>query len=333
VTVWTIKLEKDVPSNGVILKAEIPTSAIEYFPQPGCIQLTKTHFLSLPKLFGDGHLATGLTQCTQTKEGKADTDCWVVLQYASEEALLPSCLSVFASRDLSAGQELNVDMSNWTPSLECAHMPSGSDKKTLSGGPDRCPFFVIEIRKGELALKASRPFRKGETVLSLPVRLEHLQSEPHMHTLQVGKDAHMDIREVLPGSELLNHSCGPSCFFKLEYEDSQKVANGEADVCGDTGGAAPVTLSKLEGEHDGVEGTPTGEERLPSCLELVALIDVPVGGNLEFDYNLTEWAMESPFECQCGSPMCVGTVSGFSRLPMKEQERRRDAAIVCKWFS
>ena len=40
---------------------------------------------------------------------------------------------------------------------------------------------------------------------------------------------------------------------------------------------------------------------------------------LSFDYNTTEWLMDSPFDCRCGKDNCVGRVGGFSLLEAERQ--------------
>jgi hypothetical protein len=53
----------------------------------------------------------------------------------------------------------------------------------------------------------------------------------------------------------------------------------------------------------------------------VARRDIATGEFLSFDYNTTEYFMATPFECKCGSEVCVGTVGGF-RLLSPEQRAK-----------
>jgi hypothetical protein len=62
-------------------------------------------------------------------------------------------------------------------------------------------------------------------------------------------------------------------------------------------------------------------------LELMALEDVPEGGEITFDYNTTEWDMAVPFACLCGTPSCVGAVRGYRHL----DEARR--AHLLPWLA
>ena len=42
-----------------------------------------------------------------------------------------------------------------------------------------------------------------------------------------------------------------------------------------------------------------------------------------FDYLTTEDELTSPFDCHCGSPLCVGRVRGYRHLAPDERARRR----------
>lgn len=47
----------------------------------------------------------------------------------------------------------------------------------------------------------------------------------------------------------------------------------------------------------------------------VARRSIKSGEELTFNYNTTEWDMAEPFDCNCSSVSCVGTVRGFRYLP------------------
>jgi hypothetical protein len=40
-----------------------------------------------------------------------------------------------------------------------------------------------------------------------------------------------------------------------------------------------------------------------------------------FDYNTTESSMASPFDCHCGSALCVGLVRGADHLTPPQRAR------------
>lgn len=75
------------------------------------------------------------------------------------------------------------------------------------------------------------------------------------------------------------------------------------------------------GVHVEVEGTPrfTNHSCEPSCevahnTLLMALRDIPVGGEITYDYSTTEEHMTVPFVCQCGSSQCRGKIMGYKDM-------------------
>ncbi len=48
--------------------------------------------------------------------------------------------------------------------------------------------------------------------------------------------------------------------------------------------------------------------------EIVALKAIAPDDELTFFYPSTEWRMESPFSCECGTARCLGRIDGASRL-------------------
>ena len=58
----------------------------------------------------------------------------------------------------------------------------------------------------------------------------------------------------------------------------------------------------------------------PNCiidtthLKVVAIRDIPAGEQLSFFYPSTEWEMDRPFICLCGSSQCVRLVAGARYL-------------------
>ncbi|KAJ7695087.1 hypothetical protein B0H17DRAFT_930971 [Mycena rosella] len=57
-----------------------------------------------------------------------------------------------------------------------------------------------------------------------------------------------------------------------------------------------------------------------------ALKDIDAGSPLTFFYPSTEWEMEQPFECQCGTKSCLGRIQGAKFLT-------RDEVVERGWVS
>lgn len=55
--------------------------------------------------------------------------------------------------------------------------------------------------------------------------------------------------------------------------------------------------------------------------DFVALVDIPKGHEITFDYETTEYISIAIPLCQCGSPDCRGRTRGFKFLPSEIQER------------
>lgn len=52
-----------------------------------------------------------------------------------------------------------------------------------------------------------------------------------------------------------------------------------------------------------------------------AVSDIQAGEDLTFFYPSTEWEMESPFQCMCGTACCLGSVQGAKFLPREVAAR------------
>jgi SET domain-containing protein len=54
----------------------------------------------------------------------------------------------------------------------------------------------------------------------------------------------------------------------------------------------------------------------PNCffdttsMEFIAIKDIPPGEEFTFFYPSAEWDMDQPFQCNCGSPNCIGIIQG-----------------------
>ena len=68
------------------------------------------------------------------------------------------------------------------------------------------------------------------------------------------------------------------------------------------------------------------------AMAVVILAPVAPGDELRFFYPSTEWSMAEPFDCACGSPNCLGRISGAAALPDSILERYRLTPHVArKW--
>jgi hypothetical protein len=52
-----------------------------------------------------------------------------------------------------------------------------------------------------------------------------------------------------------------------------------------------------------------------SSLVILALRDIAEGEEISFFYPSTEWEMDQPFTCHCGSAKCLGQIRGAAYLP------------------
>jgi hypothetical protein len=59
---------------------------------------------------------------------------------------------------------------------------------------------------------------------------------------------------------------------------------------------------------------------------LRAKLDMVPGEIITFDYETTEWSMESPFKCCCGTPTCRGTIQGFKHMKPELQIKHLSGA-------
>lgn len=55
--------------------------------------------------------------------------------------------------------------------------------------------------------------------------------------------------------------------------------------------------------------------------DFVTFKDIKAGDLVTFNYNTTEWHMNTSFSCLCGSEYCAGLICGFKSLSMKDRQR------------
>ena len=56
---------------------------------------------------------------------------------------------------------------------------------------------------------------------------------------------------------------------------------------------------------------------------MIAVRDISLGEELNYNYNSSEWAVSAPFICACGAMTCAREVKGFTHLSLLERERLR----------
>jgi hypothetical protein len=67
----------------------------------------------------------------------------------------------------------------------------------------------------------------------------------------------------------------------------------------------------------------------PNCffdttrMELVTIKPIRKGEEMMFFYPSAEWDMDQPFQCNCGSEHCIGTIKGAKYLDQKTINRYR----------
>ena len=62
---------------------------------------------------------------------------------------------------------------------------------------------------------------------------------------------------------------------------------------------------------------------------IVAARHVPAGTPLTVNFNLFEYSLDAPFECKCAASQCLGTISGFSSLPLPAKMTLMHLAEPC----
>ncbi len=88
------------------------------------------------------------------------------------------------------------------------------------------------------------------------------------------------------------------------------------------------TDSFLLGPIEREPGDAVNHSCSPNCgmggaAQVVAMVDIPVGAELSFDYAMADDSNYDEFTCACGSPLCRGSVHGADwRLPELQQRYR-----------
>ena len=67
--------------------------------------------------------------------------------------------------------------------------------------------------------------------------------------------------------------------------------------------------------------------------QVITLRAIAAGDELTFFYPSTEWRMQSPFPCACGSAKCVGEIRGAAELPAGVLQRYRLSPVLVEMIS
>jgi hypothetical protein len=145
--------------------------------------------------------------------------------------------------------------------------------------------------------------------------------KPSYSTVQIGKDKHMDLNSDLL---YLNHSCEPSLVCLVHFSRSQFFNSSSSHIFIWTfppplfPSLIPLTFLSLSSPHPTPHlsptplTTPTSNQILnPRTLTLTATSrGLSPKQPLTFFYPSTEWLLSQPFRCNCGTPSCLGTITG-----------------------
>ena len=142
------------------------------------------------------------------------------------------------------------------------------------------------------------PIPAATMLFSLPLSPAHIFPEPDVHTIQVGPDLHysspLDKDNTPQDWVFLNHACTPAATVTIAIP--------------------PLDPSSLSSPDNPPPSHSNDSDPVFPCAVFSAASDLDAGTELTFDYNTTERSMFNPFSCLCGSPSCVGTVSGYANL-------------------
>ena len=67
--------------------------------------------------------------------------------------------------------------------------------------------------------------------------------------------------------------------------------------------------------------------------QVETLRPIRAGDELTFFYPATEWRMQSPFTCACGSELCIGEIRGAAELPAAVLRRYRLSPVIVELAS
>jgi hypothetical protein len=84
--------------------------------------------------------------------------------------------------------------------------------------------LVIRTQNKYRSLTTKRAYKKGETICPIPT--ESLYNKPNQFTVQIGRDRHVEVKELAS----MNHSCNPNTFLdttRMLVFAARDIAAGE----------------------------------------------------------------------------------------------------------
>jgi hypothetical protein len=120
------------------------------------------------------------------------------------------------------------------------------------------------------------------------------------------------------------------------HEGDMVVPFGAREVCAyptyltiQTGEGRHITLDPQELQFTNHSCDPNVFFNTDS-MKLEALKDIKTGEELRYFYPATEWEMDRPFDCHCGSPLCLGRISGASGMDAGVLSRYRLTSFIAE---
>ena len=65
-------------------------------------------------------------------------------------------------------------------------------------------------------------------------------------------------------------------------------------------------------------------------MNLIALTDIEEHEEMTFFYPSTEWKMVQPFDCFCGTEMCLGKIEGASFIPLETLKKYKVSSFISR---
>jgi len=203
--------------------------------------------------------------------------CWLPLRTSSSYFSSASSSSFSKDDDEDDDEEDNVDTATTVLQDEIAHANQRYAQRVVVR-EDRATagwgvFATADCAAGSLVLEG-----RTRHPNSVTADAHSIQTSPYHH-----------VRMDLP-ARFLNHACGSGANVGVRLPSSSTA----------------TAAKKQQFTNDN-----NNDNDWTTVYEFVAKRDIARGEQLRFDYETTEWALQSPFDCACGSAQCRGTVAGF----------------------